>query len=306
MQLASLLWALALIACDSGSARSATAAQPAASTDSTLGADLANRPLNTLETIVSDMRETNDLPLAGVPQSAGWARGPGHVVMGNDPRGSRTPDAWRPRNPRWKSPDIWWTALLPWLVVFDGEGHGATDTRVQVRQMRTYVLSRRSGQWSRLGSDRPIEGELYVKALTGSPVSGADLRGEADGSTSIGVPGGERVFHGWSGERQSIESADVLAVFVTLQARLMTDGRDDRDQARLLIQVGADYYPDRSTGVTAFAPETYNPGVGLSRAKRVTNDWQAFNFATIDAGVQDPGGAAISVAVLRALPPPMQ
>lgn len=306
MSLAGLLCALTLIACDSGSARSATVAPSATSTDGAASADLTAAPLNTLATIVSDMRETNDLPLAGVPQSAGWARGPGHVVMGNDPRGSRTPDAWRPRNPRWKSSDVWWTALLPWLVVFDGVGHGATDTRVQVRSMRTYVLSRRSGQWLRVGPDAAIEGELYTKALTGAPVSVADLRRHVDGSTSIGVPGGEHVFHGWCGERQSIDPADVLAVFVTLQARLIADGRDDRDRARLLIQVGADYYPDRSTGVTAFAPETYNPGVGLSRAKRVTNDWQAFNFATIDAGVQDPGGAAISVAALSALPPPMQ
>ena len=293
-----LLWSLALIACDGAGARNAAAA------DAGSGVSVA-APLNTVETIIADMRELNDLPLAGVSSSAGWARGPGHVVMGNDPRGSRTPAAWRPRDPRLKS-DAWWNALLPWLVVFDGVGHTATHTRVQVRQMRTYVLSRRTGQWQRVGADAAIDGELYPKTLTGAPVSRADLRQEPDGSTSIGVPGGEGVFHGWSGTRQQIDPADVMAVHVTLQARLMAHRFDDREQARLLIQVGADYYPDRNTSPSAFAPETYNPGVGLSRAKRVSNAWQAFNFTTIDVAVQDPGGAVISVAALRALPPPLQ
>jgi hypothetical protein len=96
---------------------------------------------------------------------------------------------------------------------------------------------------------------------------------------------------------------------VTLQARLIPDRSerpDDRQQARLLIQIGADYYPDRNTPVSAFAPASYNPGVGVSRAKRVTDTWSAFNFATIDVGVQDPGGAAISVAEFRSAPPPLE
>ncbi len=303
-RVSTLLWSLALIACDSSGVRSATVADAGSGSNAGSGVNVA-APLNTVETIIADMRELNDLPLAGVSNSPGWARGPGHVVMGNDPRGSRTPAAWRPRDPRLKS-DAWWNALLPWLVVFDGVGHTATHTRVQVRHMRTYVLSRRTGQWLRIGADATIDGELYPKTLTGAPMSSADLRQEPDGSTSIGVPGGDRVFHGWSGARQQIDPADVMAVHVTLQARLMVNRLDDRDQAKLLIQVGADYYPDRNTSTSAFAPETYNPGVGLSRAKRVSNAWQAFNFTTIDVAVQDPGGATISVAALRALPPPLQ
>jgi hypothetical protein len=38
----------------------------------------------------------------------------------------------------------------------------------------------------------------------------------------------------------------------------------------------------------------------------VTDTWSAFNFATIDVGVQDPGGAAISVAEFRSAPPPLE
>ena len=53
------------------------------------------------------------------------------------------------------------------------------------------------------------------------------------------------------------------------------------------------------------APAYYFPGIGVSRAKLVSNDWQAFNFATIDAGVQDPGGG-LTEAELRSNPPPLQ
>jgi hypothetical protein len=290
--------ALAIWGCDGSSAARSL------STPHSGSAGITGAPVNSLETIEADMSRLNDLPLAGVPASAGWATGPGHVVMGNDPRGTRTPAAWRPANTRFKSSE-WWTALVPWLVVYDGIGHAASDTRVQVRGMKVYLLSRSTGRWSLLGADRGIQGALYAKTLEGQPVAKADLRTEPDGSTSIGVPGGNRAFHGWCCGRLAIDAPDVGAVFVTLQARLLTDRIDDQDRARLLIQVGGDYYPDALTDGSAFAPVGYNPGIGVSRAKLLTGQWQAFNFVTIDAGVQDPGGASISVAALRAQPPPL-
>jgi len=81
---------------------------------------------------------------------------------------------------------------------------------------------------------------------------------------------------------------------------------DDRAQAKYLVHVGADYYPDATTKLSAFAPVAYLPGVGVSRAKLVTSEWRAFNFATLDVGVEDPGGASISEAELRAAPPPLE
>ena len=71
------------------------------------------------------------------------------------------------------------------------------------------------------------------------------------------------------------------------------------------MQVGADYYPTASTQVSEFAPSYFNPGVGVSRSKLVANEWRAFNMATINVGMQDPGGAAISEDAFRAAPPPL-
>jgi hypothetical protein len=265
-------------------------------------------PVNTVDTVISDMSLLNDMALAGVPSGPGWATGPGHVVMGNDPRGSRTPDWWTPANRRYKSKD-YWTTVLPWFVVFDGVGHDASNTRVQIRNLKVFVKRRSDGQWTLVGASTQVSGELYPKHLQGDATRKPDERREPDGSTSVKAPGGNLAYHGWCCGKLAIDAPDVAAVFVTLQARLVPDHADqpdDRQQARLLIQMGADYYPDRNTPVSAFAPASYNPGVGVSRAKRVTETWRAFNFATLDVGVQDPGGAAIGVAEFRSAPPPLE
>jgi hypothetical protein len=121
-------------------------------------------------------------------------------------------------------------------------------------------------------------------------------------------PSGDLHFHGWCCARSLPAPADIAAIHITLQARLAVhDGGqpDDRSAARYLVQVGGDYYPDASMNLNAFAPVTWNPGIGLSRSKLIGNAWQSYSFTTIDVGVQDPGGAAISEAELRRAPPPL-
>jgi hypothetical protein len=270
-------------------------------------ADKPATTVNTVDTIINDMKLMNDTQLAGIPSNYGWSRGPGYVMMGNTPRGTNTPSWWKVNNQRYKN-DAWWNAVLPWFVVFDGVGNQARNTRVQVRDMKIYMKSKRSGSWKLLNHSPGVGGENYPKSLQGDNVSTPDTRLESDGSTSIMPPGGSMVFHGWGGGFSDIEGSDVAAMFMTLQARLVKDnagGSDDRSSAKYLIHVGGDYYPNRSTRVSDLAPAYYFPGIGVSRAKLVTNDWQAFNFATIDAGVQDPGGG-LSEGELRSNPPPLQ
>jgi hypothetical protein len=264
--------------------------------------------VNSLETIVNDMKLMNDSVLAGVPSSYGWSRGPGHVMMGNEPRGTNTPSWWQVDNSYFKS-GAWWNAVLPWFVIFDGEGNLASNTRVEVRNMKLYMKSKSSGQWKLLNSSTGVGGENFPKSLQGSNVSTPDTRTEAEGSTSILPPGGDLVFHGWGGGFADIDGSDVDAIFLTLQGRLIKnnpDGADDRAASKYLIHVGGDYYPDRSTRVSDLAPAYYFPGIGVSRAKLVSNEWQAFNFSTIDVGVEDPGGATMTVEQLQANPPPLE
>jgi hypothetical protein len=268
----------------------------------------AAAPVNSVDTVVADMRRMNDLPLVGAPPGPGWSTGPGHVTMGNRARGSATPSYWQPTNRAWKS-DEWWRVLLPWIVIFDGEGNAATNTRIELRELKAYYKSRATGQW-KLIVRGPVEGENYPKSLTGTQTIAADLRKkDATMGVTIKPVSGRHAFHGWCCGPSLIDPPDIAAVHVTTQARLVVDDpsrADDRSQARYLVQVGADYYPTATTKISEFAPTGYNPGVGLSRFKLVKSEWQAISFTTINVGVEDPRGGAISEAELRAAPPPLE
>jgi hypothetical protein len=283
----------------------ATAALPSQA----LGKSDSGKPvgkINSVDTIVNDMKLKNDLVLAGVPPERGYAAGPGFVVMGNDPRGTRTPTWWNPANSFFKS-GAYWNQIVPWMVIFDGVGHAATNTRVEMRSMKAYFKSRSSGQWILL-SQGTIEGENYPKYLNATVSGRPDIVSVGNGVVSVRPPSTDLHFHGWCCARSLPAPADIAAIHITLQARLTvhdTARPDDRSTARYLIQVGGDYYPDASRNLKAFAPVTWNPGIGLSRSKLVGNVWQSYSFTTIDVGVQDPGGAAISEAELRRAPPPL-
>ena len=113
-----------------------------------------------LDVIVSDMALMNDPELAGVPKTYGWAMGPGHVFMGNVARGTNTPTWWQVDNPTYKS-SAWWTAVLPWFVIFDGVGHKANSTRVEVRDLRIFTQSRTSGSWKLLNHSVGVDGKNF-------------------------------------------------------------------------------------------------------------------------------------------------
>jgi hypothetical protein len=263
--------------------------------------------INSLDTIVNDMKLKNDLVLAGVSSNGGWATGPGQVVMGSDPRGTHTPSWWNPANQSFKS-NTYWNAVLPWFVVFDGVGNGATNTRVQLRNLVLYTKSKATGKWNLVRRSTGVSGELYPKTLQGDDVSTPNVRTESDGSTSVLPPSGNLVYHGW-GSMDDIYGSDLAGLFITLQARLVKDkasGTDDRAKAKYLVHVGGDYYPTRTTRVNDTAPAYYFPGIGVSRAKMVSSDWQAYSFSTIDVGVEDPGGGVMSEAQFRAAPPPLE
>jgi hypothetical protein len=287
----------------------ACALLPAACTTASPDAPLAETApaaRNSLDTIVADMTLMNDAELAGIPSHYGWSKGPGFVFMGNVPRGTNTPSWWKVDDPRFKSGD-WWKAALAWLVVFDGAGNRALNTRVEVRDLEIYMKSKSSGSWRLLDHSPGVDGHNYPKSLQGEAVLPPDTRTGPGGGTAIRPPGGSLVYHGW-GRMADVDGPDVAAIFVTLQARLVTDdpaGPDDRALARYLIHVGGDYYPDRSTRVSDLGPAYYFPGIGVSRAKLVTSEWQSFNFATVGSAVQDPGGS-LTEAEFRSHPPPLR
>ena len=283
----------------------ASPAGRAAAVEAKPAAPTAPPAINTIDTIVDDMRLPNDRALAGIPSSYSWSRA-AQVIMGAEPRGTGTPSWWSPYDQRFKS-GAYWKAILPWFVIFDGTGNAASNTRVQVRDMKLWMKRKSDGRWVLLDHAKTVTGELYPKSLQGADVTRPDSRDDADG-TSILPPGGSMVYHGWSNGFSTMDGADLGALFITLQARLVQDDPargDDRAQSEYLLHVGGDYYPDTSTRVTDLAPAYYFPGIGVSRAKLVTSEWRAFSFATLDVAAGNPGGGAMSEDAFRQAPPPL-
>jgi len=263
--------------------------------------------LNTLDTVVGDMRKLNDFTLRGYEGEAyGWYVGPGSTHMGNNPQFTNS---------------IYWStfgndsaysgqtarAMLPWLAVFDGVNHNASNVAVEFRNMRTYVKSRSSGEWRSLGGPAKVAGTVYGKPGTGLGPQNEVVVNSSDTSSSIRMGEDSRYWwHGWwEAGRPAIDPWDVGAFLVTVQARLVVanpSGADDRQAAELGLQVGADYYMEANSDYG----DLIAPNIGISRTKRLTNEWQAFNYATLsDVGEQIPGGG-ITEAELRGSPPPLE
>ncbi|MFM1987082.1 MAG: hypothetical protein RJA99_39 [Pseudomonadota bacterium] len=292
----------------------AAAGTPKASGAGAPGTPAAASRINSVETIVSDMTLENDSRLDGIPNFL-WATGPkpAAVLMGADPRGSKMQQWWLDMpavDARFKTADLW-KAYVQWFIVFEGVGNGANNVRVEIRNPRTYYLSRSTGQWRPVGTAQAGSHwfQAWKKDLTWANDK-VDLRSNPDGSVAVKVPrGSPNVMHGiWQPGKIDIAGIvpDMEALFATVQARLVVDDPaqpDDRDRANLLIHVGGDYYPD----MKATAANSFPPSAGLSRLKRVTSAWQSFNFATIDSARQDYRGAPASIptARFRANPPPL-
>lgn len=264
-----------------------------------------SRPVNSLDTIVADMRNRNDFPLKGYEdKTAGWYVGPGQVQLGNVPNLSNAPAYWLKHHPLRRGQVL--KAILPWIVLFDGTAHASSNTRVHFRNLRLFTRSRMTKQWTQLGASPGVSGYNTPKSNLFGGTEAENKRGNSDGTVEIKPPMNRNLaWHGWwNNARLPINPDDIEAVFATVQARLTVDNPalpDDRSKSQLGVHVGTDYYVDAKTNWDIVAP-----GVGVSRVKRVTEHWQAFNLMTFsDVGAQDPGGG-ISEATFRADPPPLE
>ncbi len=294
--------AIGLAGCENGQKEpdAASSALDAATTR-TVKANTERAKTNSPDIVVSDMAKLNFHPLKAVDPKYGFSKGPGYVVMGNDPRGVNTPDWHKKKYPHLVN-DKYWNWLLPWFVHFEGVGHAATNVRIQMRAMKVFAKSKSTGKWRQV--NRSEEAGAII-CPHGSNYYHCERKGELRKEASGGVsarPINNFNFHGWWGSREKIDGADLAAIMVTLQARLIPDQLDkpdDRPKAKMLMQVGADYYRRDDSA------DTVLPAVGLSRVKFLTSQWQSYTMTTFsDVGIQEPGGG-ISEKDFRANPPPL-
>jgi len=229
--------------------------------------------VNLIETISSDMDLNHEGKPQGVPNSLDWANHP-RIGMGNDPGNFR--------------------ALTAWGQLYeDSAGNPAQNTRVQIRDIMTYVLSKSDGQWHQLQNSQLVEGAAFREDYAGNTNISPDVRKEPDGTLSVKAGGGYN-YHFWPSGRASINPNDIGGVITTVQARLITEDPskpDDRSTARYLLSMGGDYW---STLDAQWDNYKTNGDIGIGRFKYVEKDWQSFNMSTL------------SVGALRQNPPPIE
>lgn len=229
---------------------------------------------NTLQTVIDDMSLPHDAKMHGVPDSYSWSTGP-EIGAGNDPKGFK--------------------AITAWGQLYEAAtGNPASNSRVQLRDMKTFVLSKRDGRWREVQNQVRVEGAAYVEDFSGDRNKPADIRTEPSGGISVTAGGGYN-FHFWpSGGRGTIDPGDIAGVFTTLRGRLVLNDDakpDDRAKAKYLLGMGADYWLDQTAVWDNFKT---NGGVGAGRMKFVKVAWQSFNMSTLSADE------------LRKNPPPLE
>jgi hypothetical protein len=230
--------------------------------------------VNSVETIIQDMQWPHEGRPHGLPDTCNWAQHP-RMGLGADPQT--------------------FTALSAWGQIYeDTGGNPAGNTRIHVRNIRAYVLSKRDRQWHLVQASTNVAGAAFREDFAFNDNVPTAIRTEPDGGISVKAGGG-RNFHFWpSTSRAAIDGRDLAGVFVTVQARLVLDNPaqpDDREQARYLLGTGGDYWKNRKA--RWFFWKT-NRDIAIGRFKFVKPDWQAFNMATL------------SPDELRQNPPPLE
>lgn len=226
---------------------------------------------NSIETIINDMK----LPHEGeLPQQIRdwWSWGKHPVLHSGSNPGS-------------------FTAMTLWGNLYEDQkypGNQATNARVHLKNAKSYMLSKRDNRWHLLQSDIRVYGGLYD--FINNKQENAIIRNENDGGISV-TADGLYCFHFWV-NRATIDPTDIAGIFTTIQARLIIDDPnkpDDRDLARYILNMGADYWRDMVVNAVDTACEKAldaksdqnNCSVGHGRFKYASNEWKSFNMITI-------------------------
>ncbi len=225
--------------------------------------DCGNEPVNSIQLIRDDMALLHEGSAHGIPSWFDWAYGP-RIGYGNTP-----PEGW--------------TAMVPWGQFYtDSLGHTTKNTRVQIKNLQAWYLSRQDSQWIEWITTSEIEGAYFVEDFKLNRNKKATIWQETNcGGISV-LPKKNYNFHFWpSGGRIPIDPNNIAGVWVSVEARLVVsdpDLDDDRDNARLLLNCGADYWLDESTNWNQLKT---NGDIAISRFRYLTNDWQVFNMHTL-------------------------
>lgn len=260
----------------------------AAATILTSTATSSSAGVPSFDSIMSDMSLTSEAQVIN-PQYD-WQKQP--LVTQYAPKGTILPSWWTGNRPEWCY------SLLSWYTAFEAQGNSATNTRVQVRSLRAYILSNTTRKWTMVDMATAPAGSLWKYPFNyAGDFYAAGTRAESTGGYSV-KPAYPYFHHGYGKTFTIANPADIRAVYIAMDFRLTIDDpkkADDRSRAKYLVDSGADYYPGQKQtwGVN------YAPGIGNGRYLLATNDWRTATMLVpnklLGATMED----------LRTTPPPI-
>ncbi|MEL7087904.1 MAG: hypothetical protein AAGL98_05595 [Planctomycetota bacterium] len=220
------------------------------------------------------------------------------------PNGTSSQDwSLRPRLGFGENPPAGWSSTIVWGQVYEPtSGNPATNVRVQLRNLRLAVLTKSTGTWDVLQNTSSFDGAYFREDFANDDSIAAAQRDEGE-SASIQLPvGAGRNYHFWSGDgRTPYDLSDIDEVVAMADARLVLDdpaGPDDRDAARLMMSIGADYW---ETQAAQWDNWTTNGDVGIGRFEFISSDWETFTMTTLTPGevatlIPEPSAALLIAA----------
>ncbi len=276
-----------------GSDPAATAATVSPSVQATAAMQVR---LDRLKTAMSSMKASEHEVNPACNPCTGWGKKP-LIVMGTEPYGTAIPSNWT--GTRFEQ----WKAILPWFVIYEGiGGNPATNTAVEINGIEIWTFSLKDKIWKLLNSS-PLptwSGSYELDAVAKSATQGFSAVSKAAASYA---PTPNVIVHGGLGQvatpwNATTDKDDVGALYVSVRHRLVLKNSgqpDDRDTARLTLNVGADYYPWLGAQL-ADLKATYVPGSGLGQFLKVSSQWRYSSYFVSKAGLT-------ADQILKAAPP---
>ncbi|WP_404783629.1 PA14 domain-containing protein [Altericista sp. CCNU0014] len=203
---------------------------------------------------------------SGVPTYLPWAHGPMKGYGNTMPSG--------------------WNAFTAWGQIYVEQGWNPpsdSNTRVQIRALDAWYLSKSTNQWVLIQRADTVSGAAYVEDFANDASKPADVKNESGNGGGISVTAGNGYnYHFWTDRAVIPDPSDIAGVYTKFESRLVLNdpnGPDDRASSRYLASDGADYWRSIDAG---WASDWSNNGsVGHGRFKFVNSDWQIFSMETL-------------------------
>lgn len=215
-----------------------------------------------LRTLIDDMTRPGDGQPRGVKPTTTWVHH-GRLNWANDPHGFR--------------------ALMAWGQIYRdiNDPAGDTNTRIAIRDIQLWVLSKSTNRWNLLQHTNKVRGGAYYEDFRNNFNKPANLRNEPDGGISVRLEDGFN-FHFWATQsRATIDPNDISGILSAYWVRLVPDDFSkpaDFMNAMYLAGAGADYWKDTSAKWDNYKT---NADAAIGRFKRITQDWKLVTMSTL-------------------------